>query len=106
MKVQVFLPATIVLCAVLVILIKVRRDEMEKEEKRASFLDVKLRVSVTVLRDYINEKTQLHQSFKTAKEKSKNTDKDMKESQEAADAVTLEAQKCEEQQVRGDRSND
>lgn len=101
MKVQVFLPATIILCAVLVILIKVRQDERGKEEKRALFLEIKVRVSDDVLRDYANEKVVLRQSFNTAKDEYKTTDKGKKETEEAADAVTLEAQKCEADQVRG-----
>lgn len=106
MKVQVFLPATIILCAVLVILIKVRQDERGKEDKRAIFLDIKVRVSDDVLRDYTNDKVVFRQSFNTAKDEYKNADKGKKETEEAADAVTLEAQKCEADQVRGDRTSE
>lgn len=102
MKVQVFLPLTIVLSAILVVLIKVRQEEKEKEDKRRSFIDIKLRVSDDVLREYANEKLQLNQDIDTAKDEYQNTEKGKKESQEAADKVIHEAQKCAEEQVRAD----
>lgn len=100
MKVQVFLPLTIVLSALLVVLIKVRQEDKEKENKRSNFMDIKLRVSDDVLREYANEKLQLNQDMDTAKDEFQNTDKGRKVSQEAADRVTHEAQKCAEEQVR------
>lgn len=102
MKVQVFLPMTIVLSALLVVLIKVRQEDKEKEDKRGSFMDVKLRVSDDVLRDYANEKVQLGQDIDTAKDDYKKTDEGRKASQEAADKVMHEAEKCAEEQVRAD----
>lgn len=102
MKVQVFLPLTIVLSAILVVLIKVRQEEKENEGKRGSFVDIKLRVSEDVLREYANEKQQLNQDIDTAKDEYQNTEKGRKGSQEAADKVMHEAQKCAEEQVRAD----
>lgn len=100
MKVQVFLPVTIVLSALLVVLIKVRQGEKEKEEKRVRFMDIKLRVSEDVLREYANEKMQLNQDIDIAKDDYKNTQEGKKASQEAADNVMHEAGKCAEEQVR------
>lgn len=102
MKVQVFLPMTIVLSALLVVLIKVRQEEKEKEDKRGSFMDIKLRVSDDVLRQYANEKLQLNQDIDTAKDDYKKTDEGRKGSQEAADKAKHEAEKCAEEQVRAD----
>lgn len=104
MKVQVFLPVTIVLSALLVVLIKVRQEEKEKEDKELSFMDIKLRVSDDVLREYANEKQQLYQDIDTAKDDYKKTDEGMKASQEAADKAKHEAEKCAEEQVRADSS--
>lgn len=102
MKVQVFLPLTIVLSAILVVLIKVRQDEKEEEDKRGSFANIKLKVSDDVLREYAREKLQLNQDIDTAKDEYQNTEKGKKQSQEAADKVIHEAQKCAEEQVRAD----
>lgn len=102
MKVQVFLPLTIVLSALLVVLIRVRQEDKEKENKRGSFMDIKLRVSDDVLREYANEKLQLNQDIDTAKDEYKSTDEGRKASQEAADKATHEAGKCAEEQVRAD----
>lgn len=102
MKVQVFLPLTIVLSVVLVLLIKVRQEEKEREDKRAGFMTIKLRVSDDVLREYADEKRQLNQDIDTAKDDYKKTDEGRKTSQEAADKVMHEAEKCAEEQVRAD----
>lgn len=102
MKVQVFLPLTIVLSAILVVLVKVRQEEKENEGKRGSFVDIKLRVSEDVLREYANEKQQLNQDIDTAKDEYQNIENGRKGSQEAADKVMHEAQKCAEEQVRAD----
>lgn len=85
------------------VLIKVRRDEAQETLKWVTFVDIKLRVSDDVLREYANEKMELRQDFDTAKDKYRETDNDMKPIQEAADKARLEAEKCAEEQVRGAR---
>lgn len=103
MKVQVFLPAVTIMSVLMVVLIKVRRDDKQETLKRATFLDIKLRVSDAVLREYANEKVELKQDVDTAMDQYKETDKDMKTTQEAADKARLEAEKCAEEKVRGAR---
>eukprot|EP00066_Takifugu_rubripes_P014665 XP_011603931.1 PREDICTED: filament-like plant protein 2 isoform X1 [Takifugu rubripes] len=98
MKVQVFLPATIIMSMLMMVLIKVRRDEAQETLKRATFVDIKVRVSDDVLREYAGEKAELKQDIDTAKDQYKETDKDMKPIQEAADKARLEAEKCAEEQ--------
>lgn len=65
-------------------------------------MDIKLRVSDDVLREYANEKLQLNQDIDTAKDDFKKTEEGKKASQEAADKVYHEAEKCAEEQVRAD----
>lgn len=101
MKVQVFLPLTIVLSATLVVLIKMRQEEKEREDKRGNFMDIKLRVSEDVLREYASEKEQINQDIDTAKDEYKSTDEARKAGQEAADKAAHEAATCAEEQVRG-----
>lgn len=103
MKVQLFLPATIIMSGLMVVLIKVRRDQKEELEKRTTFLDIKLRVSDDVLRQYANEKAQLKQDADTANDQYKQTETDIKPIWEAGDKAKLEAEKCAEEQVRGAR---
>lgn len=104
MKVQVFLPVTIVVSVLLVVLINVRQEEKEKQGKRATFMAIKLRVSEDVLREYANEKVELKQDIETAKKDYEEIDKDRKATQEAADKARLDAEKCAEEQVRGART--
>lgn len=101
MKVQVFLPATIIMSLSVVMLIKVRREKKQEMGTRATFLDIKLRVSNDVLREYKNEIAQLKQDDDTAVDQYKQTETDTKPIQEAADKAKLEAEKCAEEQVRG-----
>lgn len=101
MKVQVILPATIIMSVLMGVLVKVRREEKQQALKRATFLDIKLRVSDDVMRQYENEKVELKQDVDTAMDLYKEVDKDMKLIQEAADKARLEAEKCAEEQVRG-----
>lgn len=68
-------------------------------------MDIKLRVSDDVLREYANEKRQLNQDIDTARDEYKSTDEGRKKSQEAADKVMHEAEKCAEEQVRAGRPN-
>lgn len=103
MKVQVFLPATVIMSVLMVALIKVRRDEKQELDKRATFLDIKLRVSEDVLQRYSTEKVELKKDVNTAKDQNNEADKDVKPIQEAADKARLEAEKCAEEQVRGAR---
>lgn len=100
MKVYVFIPGTLILSALLVVLFKVRQEEREKVEKHSKFVDVKLRVSEDVLREYANEKVQINQDIDVAKDEYKKTDENMKASQGAADSARAEELKCAEEQVR------
>lgn len=103
MKAQVFLPATIIVSVVMVMLIKVRREVKEEALKQAAFVDIKLRVIEEVMRDYAKEKVELKQEVDTAVDQYLKTEDSLKTTQEEADNTRVKAEKCAEEQVRGAR---
>lgn len=58
-QVQVLVPVTICVSVVLLGIIKVRKTEQDREDKRSRFQDTKLRVTYDVLREYQGEKVEM-----------------------------------------------
>lgn len=71
MKVALFLPVTIVVTVALVGIMKIRKKEHDKEDKRNKFQDIKLRVTFDVLGEYRSEQELLENLLgKTQEEQS------------------------------------
>lgn len=99
MKVQLFLPATIVVSVVLVGVIKLREMEQEKEDKRQMFVDIKLRVTNDVLREYQSEMTEMRKDLDTATSQHKTLEEELKTAQMASEKAKFQAETCEGGQV-------
>ncbi|XP_035528697.1 uncharacterized protein zgc:174935 [Morone saxatilis] len=67
MKVQVFLPLTVVVSVALVGLMKIRKKEHDMEDRRNKFEDIKLRVTYDVLREYESEKARMQNLLEKTK---------------------------------------
>uniref|UniRef100_UPI0037E92A07 neurofilament heavy polypeptide n=1 Tax=Semicossyphus pulcher TaxID=241346 RepID=UPI0037E92A07 len=59
MKLQLFLPLSIVASVILVGVIKMRKKEHDKEDRRSKFQEIKLRVTYDVLGEYQNERSHM-----------------------------------------------
>lgn len=99
MKVQVLLPATIILSALLMVFIKVRQTEQDNANKRKTFLDIKMRVSVDVLRDYQSEDSKINKDLEATGEQQKKLEEELKTEQEASDKAKHDADTCGGEQV-------
>lgn len=99
MKVQLFLPATIVVSVVLVGVIKFREMEQEKEDKRQMFADIKLRVTNDVLREYQSTRAEMRKDLDTATSQHKTLEEELKTAQMASEKAKHQAETCEGGQV-------
>lgn len=99
MKVQVLLPATVILSALLVVFIKVRQAEQDHAGKRKTFLDIKMRVSVDVLRDYQGEDAEINKDLEATVEQQKKLEEELKAVQEVSEKAKLDADTCGGEQV-------
>lgn len=94
MKVQLFLPATIVASVVLVGVIKLREMEQEKEDKRQMFVDIKLRVTNDVLREYQSERTEMRKELDTATTQHKTLEEELRTARMASEKAKSQAETC------------
>lgn len=99
MKVQLFLPATLLVSVALVAIIKFRDVEHVKENKRFTFEEIKLRVASDVLREYESEMSQMHNKLDTTRSESKKLEEEMKPAQEASDKAKTKTDACEGEKV-------
>lgn len=99
MKVQVFLPATLLVSVALVAIIKFRDVEHDKQNKRFTFEDIKLRVASDVLREHQREMSEMHNKLETTRSESKKLEEEMKPAQEEADKAKTKTDACEGEKV-------
>lgn len=99
MKVVVLLPATVIVSALLMVLIKVRQAEQDHADKRRTFLGIKMRVSVDVLRDYESEDSKINKDLEAMGEQQKKLEEELKTEQEVSDKAKHDADTCGGEQV-------
>ncbi|XP_053699612.1 uncharacterized protein LOC128746531 [Synchiropus splendidus] len=68
MKVQLLLPLTIMASVTMVLILKTRKREEDREDRRFRFESIRLRVTIDVLTEHQNEKATLQQQYDNAKE--------------------------------------
>ncbi|KAK2844577.1 hypothetical protein Q5P01_011236 [Channa striata] len=59
MKVNIVIPAAVMVSVVLFGIVKIRKKELDKEDKQSRFHEIKLRVTGDVLKEYENEKAEM-----------------------------------------------
>lgn len=96
---QLFLLATLIVSVALVALIKFREVEHNKENKRFTFEDIKLRVASDVLREYQSEMSQMHSTLDKTRSESKKLEEEMKPAQEESDKAKTKTDACEGEKV-------
>lgn len=100
MKVQVLIPMTVVVSVAIFGLMKIRKKENEKEERRNRFQDIKLRVTSDVLREYQNEKAETQNTLEKLQSDRKVLDEDVNMLQVKADKARGEVDICRGNQVK------
>lgn len=99
MKLQLLLPATILASVGLLVLIKLRAKEHEKEDKRHMFQDIKLRVTSDVLQEYQADKLQMHSQLEKLTSDTKTLEEDVKTAQMASEKAKVQAEGCAGEEV-------
>lgn len=103
MKLQLILPATVLASVGLLVLIKLRANEREKEDKRHMFQDIKLRVTSDVLQEYQSDKLQMHNQLAKITSDTKTLEEDLKTAQMASEKAKVQADGCAGEEVGRER---
>lgn len=99
MKLQLLLPATVVASVGLLVLIKLREREHEKEDKRNMFQDIKMRVTTDVLQEYQSEKLEMHNQMEKIAKDTKTMEEDVRTAQTASEKSKVQAEGCAGEEV-------
>lgn len=102
MKVQLLIPLTLLLCIALVLFINSRQVQLEKEGKRGTFVDIKLRVNTDVLQEYERDEVEMSNKLNEAEAQQKTVEEEMKASQAAVDKAKQDRDGCQGEQVGRD----
>ncbi|XP_013884984.1 pollen-specific leucine-rich repeat extensin-like protein 1 [Austrofundulus limnaeus] len=94
MKVQLVLPLTILTSAMLVGFVKIRRKEVEKQEKLSRFQDIKIRVTSEVLQEYQNDQIEGQKHVEKAQSDTKSMEEEVDMLQTKADKTKGDADIC------------
>ncbi|TKS82054.1 TRIO and F-actin-binding protein [Collichthys lucidus] len=94
MKVQVVLPLTIVASVALMGIMRIRKREQDQQHRRASFGDIKLRVTNDVLGEYQSEKDSAQVNLDTAQKETSALDSAVKMGKDKADKTKGELDIC------------
>lgn len=99
MKVQVVVPMTICVSVVLLGIIRVRKTEQEKEDKRNRFQVTKLRVTYDVLREYQSDKLETQKLLDKTEIDKKTLEEQVNMLKAKADQATGVADDCQGRKV-------
>lgn len=94
MKVQLFLPLAIAVSVITVGVMKIRKKEHDKEERKTRFQEIKLRVTYDVLAEYQNEKVTKQQQLETAEKEQKTLDGEFLQLLSEIDTAKKDAADC------------
>lgn len=100
MKVQLFIPATMLASVALVALIKFREVVRQKEGKLFSFEEIKLRVASDVLREYLGEVHELEDSLNKVKSETQRMEEEMNPYREESEKAKEKLVACQNEKVR------
>lgn len=99
MKLLVMIPVTIALSVALLGITKLRKKEQDKEDKRIRFLDIKLRVTYDVLKEYQTERSDMQLQLDKSQSSQKVLQDEAKALQSKADKAKGDAEACQGTQV-------
>lgn len=102
MNVQLLIPLTLLLCVALALFINNRQVQQEREGKRNTFVNIKLRVSTDVLREYEHDEVEMGNELTEVEAKEKTLEEEIKASQATADKAKQEKDGCQGEQVGRD----
>lgn len=103
MKVQVLVPVTICVSILLLGVIRMRKTEQEKENKRNRFQDTKLRVIYDVLKEYQSEKVETQKLLDTTEIDKKTLEDQVNVLKGKEDKAKGEADACQGLKVGAER---
>lgn len=100
MKVQLFIPATMLASVALVAIIKFREAARLKDSKLLSFEEIKLRVASDVLREYMGEIHELEDSLAKVKSETQRMEEEMNPYREESEKAKEKLVACQNEKVR------
>lgn len=100
MKVQLLIPATLLVSVALVPIMKMRKKEQFKQEKLSMVMRIKLRVTADVLKDYEQEKEAISNNIKQKLVEIKDAEAQLSTARQVRDQNEKYADDCEGQKVR------
>ncbi|XP_014839954.1 PREDICTED: FK506-binding protein 4-like isoform X3 [Poecilia mexicana] len=101
MKVHLVLPVALLTSVILVGLLKIRKRDHDKEEKRSRFQDIKLRVTSDVLQEYQKEKAERQNELEKVQGELKAMEEEVKVAQTKAEKAAGDLTGCEGSQKSG-----
>lgn len=100
MKVQLFIPATMLASVALVAVIRFRETVRQKESKLFSFEEIKLRVASDVLREYMGEIHEVEDTMNKVKSEAQRMEEEMNPYREASEKAKEKLVACQNEKVR------
>ncbi|XP_022621940.1 FK506-binding protein 3-like [Seriola dumerili] len=95
MKVQVLLPVTVIVSVALLGLIKIRKKEEDREDRRKRFLDIKLRVTYDMLGEFEKEMSETQKLLYETENGQKTLEEEVNVLQTKADKTKGDADVCQ-----------